>query len=141
MKEEEEELLAELGYDTGTTPSTTHKDSIFLHISFTLKNGSLTLATSPSSHSALGPESLVSLVVTSLCCIIDLKPRIRGATFELSLGDLSLDDVGDEDTIFPALIKPKGREVNVRTYTRVYIHVDICIVQCVYMMISWLFVV
>ena len=109
LQEEEEELLEELGYEFSTAEST-HRDSLFLSLSFTLASGSLTLLTS-SPSSLLGPAPLVSLSFSSLCSLLEIRPRLREATFELSLGGLSLNDETDDDSVFPALVKHKGAEV------------------------------
>ena len=111
LQEEEEELLEELGYESSSSDST-NRDSLFLHLSFTLSRGSLSLLTTSSSpHPSLGPSPLVSLSFSSLCSSLHIRPRVRGATFELSLGGLSLNDEVDDESVFPYLIKPKGNEV------------------------------
>ena len=111
VQEEEEELLEELGYESSPSDST-HRDSLFLRLSFTLSRGSLSLLTSsPLTLPFLGPSPLVSLSFSSLCSSLEIRPRVRGATFELSLGGLSLNDEVDDDSLFPALMRPKGSEV------------------------------
>ncbi|CAI8042344.1 Vacuolar protein sorting-associated protein 13D [Geodia barretti] len=110
-EEEEEELLQELGYESSPSDST-HRDSLFLRLSFTLSRGSLSLLTSsPLTLPFLGPSPLVSLSFSSLCSSLEIRPRVRGATFELSLGGLSLNDEVDDDSLFPALMRPKGSEL------------------------------
>ena len=111
VQEEEEELLEELGYESSTSDST-HRDSLFLSLSFTLSRGSLSLLTSsPLTLPSLGPSPLVSLSFSSLCSFLEIRPRVRGVMFELSLGGLSLNDEVDYDSVFPALVRPKGSEV------------------------------
>ena len=114
LQEEEEELLEELGYEDPAFGST-HKDSLLLRLSFTLSRGSLSLLSTPSPNSppSLGPEPLLSLSFSSLCASLDLRPKVRGATFDLSLGGLSLSDDADCDSVFHVLVGPKGEEVRV----------------------------
>ena len=118
QEEEEEKLLEELGYEADTHSSLV-RDNTLLQLTFTLREGSLTLLSSPSSSSspsllALGPECLASLSFSSLCCSLDLRPRVRRVTFDLSLGGLTLEDDCDAQTVFPVLVKPKGDEVRER---------------------------
>lgn len=120
VQEEEEELLEELGYEVHGN-STILRDRNLLQLSFSLKQGSLTLLSSPSPSSRspsppsllpfLGPEPLVGLIFSSLGCSLDLRPRVRCATFELSLGGLTIEDHVDSLSQFPVLVKHKGAEV------------------------------
>ena len=117
VQEDEDELLEELGYEA-PSDSAVLRDSILLHLSFSLGKGSFTIHTSPSSSSptspplsVLGPEPLVGLVFSSLCCSLHLRPRVHYASFELSLGGLTIEDHVDSQTLFPVLVKPKGAEV------------------------------
>ena len=113
-QEEEEELLEELGYKA-QSDSILLRDRILLHLSFSLGKGSFTVVTSSSSSSSppswLGPEPLVGLEFSSLCCSLDLRPRVRYVSFDLSLGGLFVEDHVDPQSLFPVLVKPKGAEV------------------------------
>jgi len=108
---EEDELLNELGYES--QDSVFVRDRIFLTLSFSLSGGSLQLLTTPDNIEAsmFGPEPLIELGFSSLCCSIDLRPRLRYATLDLSLGGLSVRDHTDPDSLFPMLVQPKGVQV------------------------------
>ncbi len=108
---EEDELMNELGYETEDTVFV--RDRIFLTLSFTLSGGSLKLLTTPTppTISFFGPEPLLELGFSSLCCSVDLRPRLRYAMLDLSLGSLSVQDHTDPESLFPVLVNPKGGEV------------------------------
>ena len=124
---EEDELLNELGYES--QDSVFHRDRIFLTLSFSLTGGSFQLVSTPTSltDSFLGPEPLVELAFSSLCCSVDLRPKLRYATFDLSLGSLSVQDHTDPDSLFPVLVQPKGFEV----WCGVCVCVCVCVCMCV----------
>ncbi len=115
---EEDELLNELGYET--QDSVFVRDRIFLTLSFSLSGGSLRLL---SSHtpSLLGPSLFLELGFSSLCCSVDLRPRLRYAVLDLSLGGLSVEDHSDPESLFPVFIQPKGVEVCVCVCVCVYV--------------------
>ena len=108
---EEDELMNELGYETQDTVFV--RDRIFLTLSFTLSGGSLQLLTTPTppTISFFGPEPLLELGFSSLCCSVDLRPRLRYAMLDLSLGSLLVQDHTDPESLFPVLVHPKGGEV------------------------------
>ena len=106
---EEGELWDELGYET-VDNSVFLRDRIFLTLSFSLKKGSFQVVTAPSSDTDtafLGPEPLVALGFSSLCCAADVRPRLRYVSFDLSLGSLTVEDHVDQDSKFPILVQPK----------------------------------
>ena len=131
---EEDELLDELGYES--EDSMLLRDRIFLTLSFSLNGGSLQILSVPKnlSESIYGPEPLLELGFSSLCCSVDLRPRLRYATVDLSLGSLSVLDHTDSDSLFPVLVQPKGVEVcvcvcewvGVTVCACVYVHVCVC---------------
>ena len=120
MSAEEDELLHELEHDYEARDNILLRDRTFLTLSFSLSGGSLQLVTTPppSSESKsmaefssfLGPEPLVELCFNSLCFSADLRPRLRYASVDLSLGSLSVEDHSDSQSLFPTLVKPKGAE-------------------------------
>ena len=112
MSAEEDELLHELELDYESRDNLLLRDRIFLTLSFSLTGGSFQLVTTPRSvsESFLGPQPLVELRVRSLCFSADLRPRLRYASVDVSLGSLSVEDHSDSDSLFPTLVKPKGAE-------------------------------
>lgn len=121
MSAEEDELLHELEHDYEARDNILLRDRIFLTLSFSLSGGSLQLVTTPPPFSQesksmneyasfLGPEPLVELCFNSLCFSADLRPRLRYASVDLSLGSLSVEDHSDSGSLFPTLVKPKGAE-------------------------------
>ena len=110
MSAEEDELLHELELDYESRDNLLLRDRIFLTLSFSLVGGSFQLVTTPLSMAAsfLGPEPLVELKFHSLCFSADLRPRLRYASVDLSLGGLSVEDHSDSESLFPTLVKPKG---------------------------------
>ena len=116
MSAEEDELLHELELDYESRDNLLLRDRIFITLSFSLKGGSFQLVTAPRSMSAsfLGPEPLVEMKFHTLCFSADLRPRLRYASVDLSLGGLSVEDHSDGDSLFPTLVKPKG-DVSDRT--------------------------
>ena len=122
MSAEEDELLHELEHDYEARDNLLLRDRILLTLSFSLSGGSLQLVTttpSASSHgeskfmsefsSFLGPEPLIELCFNSLCFSADLRPRLRYASVDLSLGSLSVEDHSNDDSLFPTLVKPKSK--------------------------------
>ncbi len=110
---EEGELLEELGYEEQDN-SLFLRDRIFLTLAFSLSKGSFQLVTNPPSDADtafLGPEPLVELGFSSLCCAADVRPRLRFVSFDLSLGSVTVEDHVDQDSKFPILVQPKGAEV------------------------------
>ena len=116
---EEDELLNELGYES--QDDLLRRDRIFLTLSFSLVGGSLQLVTMPTSMtgSFFGPKPLVELAFESLCFSADLRPKLRYATFDLSLGSLMLQDHSDNDSLFPVLVQPVGAKVCVCVYLNI----------------------
>ena len=112
MSAEEDELMHELELDYESRDNILLRDRIFLTLSFSLTGGSFQLVTMPQSltESFLGPEPLVELKFESLCFSADLRPRLRYASVDLSLGSLSVEDHSDGDSLFPTLVKPKRAE-------------------------------
>ena len=116
MSAEEDELLHELEHDYEARDNILLRDRIFLTLSFSLSGGSLQLVTTTTQDSKsttgfssfLGPEPLVELCFNSLCFSADLRPRLRYASVDLSLGGLSVEDHSDSESLFPTLVKPKG---------------------------------
>ena len=107
----DDELLDELGYEA-LDDNLFLRDRIFLTLEFSLRKGSFQLVTTPTSQTAfLGPELLIELGFNSLGCAVDLRPRLRYACFDLSLGSLSVQDHTNEESLFPVLVQPKGAEV------------------------------
>lgn len=109
MSAEEDELLHELELDYESRDNLLLRDRIFLTLSFSLTGGSFQLVTTPlsMSDSFLGPEPLVELTFQSLCFSADLRPRLRYASVDLSLGSLAIEDHSDSESLFPTLVKPK----------------------------------
>ena len=121
MSAEEDELLHELEHDYEARDNLLLRDRILLTLSFSLSGGSLQLVTTTSSQesksmtefsSFLGPEPLVELCFNSLCFSADLRPRLRYASVDLSLGGLSVEDHSDGDSLFPTLVKPKSKSAS-----------------------------
>ena len=110
MSAEEDELLHELELDYESRDNLLLRDRIFLTLSFSLTGGSFQLVTTSQSttQTFLGPEPLVELKFQSLGFSADLRPRLRYASVDLSLGSLSVEDHSDGDSLFPTLVKPKG---------------------------------
>lgn len=116
MSAEEDELLHELEHDYEARDNLLLRDRILLTLSFSLSGGSLQLVTTTSSQEEsksvalfLGPEPLVELCFNSLCFSADLRPRLRYASVDLSLGSLSVEDHSDGKSLFPTLVKPKSK--------------------------------
>lgn len=110
---EEEQLLNELGYEA--KGNIFLRDRIFLSLSFSLTGGSLELVTTPTSmlsSSFFGPEPLVEMAFKSLCFSVDLRPRLKYAAFDLSLGSLTVIDHFHSESPFPILVQPKGSKVS-----------------------------
>ena len=53
---------------------------------------------------------MIELRFDSLCFAADLRPRLRYASVDLSLGSLSVEDHSDSESLFQTLVKPKGEE-------------------------------
>ena len=123
-REEEEELLEELGYDE---QSFSLKDAILLHLSFSLCQGSLNILRSPAHSSStslpscFSAEPLVGVVFSWPRCRLDLRPRSRHVTFEVSLGDVRIEDHTDPLSLFPVLVRAKGSEVHLYMYMYMYV--------------------
>lgn len=113
---EEGELLDELGYEADHD-NVFLRDRIFLTLAFSLGGGSFQLVTTPLSKdiSCLGPEPLVEFRFVSLRCAADIRPRLRYASYDLSLGSLTVQDHVDSESLFPVLVQAKGAEVRIRT--------------------------
>ena len=113
---EEGELLDELGYEADHD-NVFLRDRIFLTLAFSLGGGSFQLVTTPLSKdiSCLGPEPLVEFRFVSLRCAADIRPRLRYASYDLSLGSLTVQDHVDLESLFPVLVQAKGAEVRIRT--------------------------
>ena len=109
---DEGELLDELGYEADHD-NVFLRDRIFLTLAFTLGGGSFQLVTTPLSKdiSCLGPEPLVEFRFVSLRCAADVRPRLRYASYDLSLGSLTVQDHVDSESLFPVLVQAKGAEV------------------------------
>jgi len=113
---EEGELLDELGYEADHD-NVFLRDRIFLTLAFSLGGGSFQLVTTPLSKdiSCLGPEPLVEFRFVSLRCAADIRPRLRYASYDLSLGSLTVEDHADSESLFPVLVQAKGAEVSFKT--------------------------
>ena len=113
---EEGELLDELGYEADHD-NVFLRDRIFLTLAFSLGGGSFQLVTTPLSKdiSCLGPEPLVEFRFVSLRCAADIRPRLRYASYDLSLGSLTVEDHVDSESLFPVLVQAKGAEVSFKT--------------------------
>lgn len=113
---EEGELLDELGYEADHD-NVFLRDRIFLTLAFSLGGGSFQLVTTPLSKdiSCLGPEPLVEFRFVSLRCAADIRPRLRYASYDLSLGSLTVEDHVDSESLFPVLVQAKGAEVRIKT--------------------------
>lgn len=122
---EEGELLDELGYEADHD-NVFLRDRIFLTLAFSLGGGSFQLVTTPLSKdiSCLGPEPLVEFRFVSLRCAADIRPRLRYASYDLSLGSLTVQDHVDSESLFPVLVQAKGAEVRIRTVDSVLNLVD-----------------
>lgn len=108
---EEDELLDELGYEA-ESDILFLRDRILLTLSFSLGQGSFQLVTTPSSPTSfLGPKPLVELGFKSLCCAADIRPKLHYASYDISLGSLTVHDHSDQDSLFAVLVQPKGAEV------------------------------
>jgi len=113
---EEGELLDELGYEADHD-NVFLRDRIFLTLAFSLGGGSFQLVTTPLSKdiSCLGPEPLVEFRFVSLRCAADIRPGCRYASYDLSLGSLTVEDHADSESLFPVLVQAKGAEVSFKT--------------------------
>ena len=113
---EEGELLQELGYEADHD-DVFLRDRIFLTLAFSLGGGSFQLATMPLSQDAscLGPEPLVEFRFESLRAAADIRPRLRYASYDISLGSLTVRDHIDSESLFPVLVQPKGAKVRLRS--------------------------
>ncbi len=110
---EEDQLLEELGYEA--KDNLFLRDRIFLTMNFSLVGGSFQLVTTPSSlaDSFFGPEPLVEMAFKSLNFSIDLRPRLKYGSCDLSLGSLTVTDHSHSDSLFPILVQPKGSKVRI----------------------------
>ena len=108
---QEDELLNELGYES-QSDGLFFRDRILLTLTFSLGRGSFQLVNASHSQSSfLGPEPLIELGFASLRCAADFRPKLRYASFDLSLGSLMVQDHLDNESLFPVLVQPKGGEV------------------------------
>ena len=109
---EEGELLQELGYEADHD-NVFLRDRIFLTLAFSLGGGSFQLVTTPLSQDAscLGPEPLVEFRFESLRAAADIRPRLRYASYDISLGSLTVRDHIDSESLFPVLVQAKGAKV------------------------------
>ena len=113
---EEGELLQELGYEADHD-DVFLRDRIFLTLAFSLGGGSFQLVTTPLSQDAscLGPEPLVEFRFESLRAAADIRPRLRYASYDISLGSLTVRDHIDSESLFPVLVQAKGAKVRLRS--------------------------
>ena len=113
---EEGELLQELGYEADHD-DVFLRDRIFLTLAFSLGGGSFQLATTPlpQDGSCLGPEPLVEFRFESLLAAADIRPRLRYASYDISLGSLTVRDHIDSKSLFPVLVQAKGAKVRLRS--------------------------
>lgn len=121
---EEGELLQELGYEADHD-DVFLRDRIFLTLAFSLGGGSFQLATTPLSQDAscLGPEPLVEFRFESLRAAADIRPRLRYASYDISLGSLTVQDHIDSESLFPVLVQAKGAKVRLKSDSvQLYIH-------------------
>lgn len=113
---EEGELLQELGYEADHD-NVFLRDRIFLTLAFSLGGGSFQLVTTPLSQDAscLGPEPLVEFRFESLRAAADIRPRLRYASYDISLGSLTVRDHIDSESLFPVLVQAKGAKVRLKS--------------------------
>ena len=113
---EEGELLQELGYEADHD-NVFLRDRIFLTLAFSLGGGSFQLVTTPLSQdvSCLGPEPLVEFRFESLRAAADIRPRLRYASYDISLGSLTVRDHIDSESLFPVLVQAKGAKVRLKS--------------------------
>lgn len=113
---EEGELLQELGYEADHD-DVFLRDRIFLTLAFSLGGGSFQLVSTPLSQDAscLGPEPLVEFRFESLRAAADIRPRLRYASYDISLGSLTVRDHIDSESLFPVLVQAKGAKVRLRS--------------------------
>ena len=110
---EEDQLLNELGYEE--TDNIVFRDRIFLMLNFFLVGGSFELVTTPppeDPRTCLGPESLVKATFAALSFSVDLRPRLKYCSLDLSLGSLSLMDHSESNCLFPILVEPRNSKVS-----------------------------
>ena len=113
---EEDQLLDELGYEEDNI---LFKDRIFLSLNFSLAGGTFQLMSTPPmnlSESFFGPDPLMEVAFKLLCFSIDLRPRLKYFSFDLSLGSVSLIDHSDSNQLFPVLVKPRESKVKFLLY-------------------------
>ena len=109
---QEDELLNELGYEA-QSDGLFFRDRILLTLTFFLGRGSFQLVNASRSQSSfLGPEPLVELGFASLRCAAEFRPKLRYASFDISLGSLMVQDHVDSESLFPVLVQPKGGKVS-----------------------------
>ena len=113
---EEGELLQELGYEADHD-NVFLRDRIFLTLAFSLGGGSFQLVTTPLSQDAscLGPEPLVEFRFESLRAAADIRPRLRYASYDISLRSLTVRDHIDSESLFPVLVQAKGAKVRLKS--------------------------
>ena len=118
--EEEEELLDEMS-EAPTSDAIT-RDRILATVSFDLKRGSFELVSGGGGGGGGGGDgvleldSLLELKFSSLRCLVDIRPRLRYSSYQVSLGSLVVSDPSseeEEESAFSCLIQPKGALVNV----------------------------
>lgn len=110
---EADELLNELGYEE--TDNIVFRDRIFLTLNIFLVGGSFKLGTTPppeDSLACLGPKPLVEATFAALSFSVDLRPRFKYCTLDLSLGSLSVLDHSDSNCLFPILVQPRQANVH-----------------------------
>ena len=109
---EEDVILNELGYEE--MDNMVFRDRIFLTLNIFLVGGSFLLVTTPSPETAMaffGPEPLVEATFAALSFSLDLRPRLRYCSLDVSLGSLSLLDHSDSNCLFPILVQPRQSKV------------------------------
>ena len=132
--EEEEELLDEMS-EAPTSDAIT-RDRILATVSFDLKRGSFELVSGGGGGGGGGDgvlelDSLLELKFSSLRCLVDIRPRLRYSSYQVSLGSLVVSDPSseEEESAFGCLIQPKGALVNVSgqsgTVLCVLVHKDV----------------
>ena len=112
----DDKLLNELGYDE--TENMAFRDRIFMSLNFSLVGGSFQLVTMPQTivlgKSFFGTDPLMEFTFKSLCFSVDLRPRLKYCSFDLSLGSLSVMDHSESNSLFPILVKPRQSKVRER---------------------------
>ncbi|KAK6626649.1 hypothetical protein RUM44_009125 [Polyplax serrata] len=110
---EERGTLEDEIFDVFATTSDTNylkRDAVFGHFNFSLKQGSVRLATAIFEHKKWHYKSLMELQFEKVLVGCEYRPRSSSYKTTLALGSIYLKDRLTKDTVFPMLVSPQSRE-------------------------------